>query len=203
MLTPDAKSQLIGKDPDAETDWERERRTAEGEMVGWHHWFSECELGQTRTDREGQGGLASCGHGATKSWTRLSDWTTTTNWGSGKHQTAGKRGSRAQTQAISLRSLGRHSRQVRAENTVSQKSHRAQQQPENPNSPLVPTAKPSREWSPSSASHQTRPPISPSRLRKPEPGLLLPTQNLCSWLAVSKACSQRAAPASFLRCARI
>ena len=35
---PDAKSQLIGKDPDAGKDWRQEEKgTTEDEMVGWHH----------------------------------------------------------------------------------------------------------------------------------------------------------------------
>ena len=34
---PDVKSQLIGKDPDAEKGWEQENRVAEDEIVGWHH----------------------------------------------------------------------------------------------------------------------------------------------------------------------
>ena len=34
---PDAKSQLIRKDPDAEKDWRwEEKGTTEGEKVGWH-----------------------------------------------------------------------------------------------------------------------------------------------------------------------
>ena len=33
----DAKSQLIGKDPDAGKDWRQEKETTEDEMVGWHH----------------------------------------------------------------------------------------------------------------------------------------------------------------------
>ena len=32
-----AKSQLIGKDPDAGKDWRQEKETTEDEMVGWHH----------------------------------------------------------------------------------------------------------------------------------------------------------------------
>ena len=31
----DAKSQLIGKDPDAGKDWRQEEK--ENEMIGWHH----------------------------------------------------------------------------------------------------------------------------------------------------------------------
>ena len=35
---PDARSQLIGKDPDAGKDWGQEEKEAtENEMVGWHH----------------------------------------------------------------------------------------------------------------------------------------------------------------------
>ena len=35
---PDAKSQLIGKDPDAGRDWgQEEKGTTEDEMGGWHH----------------------------------------------------------------------------------------------------------------------------------------------------------------------
>ena len=33
----DAKSQLIGKDPDAGKDRRQEKGTTEDEMVGWHH----------------------------------------------------------------------------------------------------------------------------------------------------------------------
>ena len=35
---PDAKSWLIGKDPDAGRDWgQEEKETTEDEMAGWHH----------------------------------------------------------------------------------------------------------------------------------------------------------------------
>ena len=33
----DAKSQLIGKDPDAGKDQGQKKRATEDEMVGWHH----------------------------------------------------------------------------------------------------------------------------------------------------------------------
>ena len=33
----EAKSWLIGKDPDAGKDWRQEKGTTEDEMVGWHH----------------------------------------------------------------------------------------------------------------------------------------------------------------------
>ena len=38
LWTPDAKSWLIGKDPDAGRDWEHEEKgMTEDEMAGWHH----------------------------------------------------------------------------------------------------------------------------------------------------------------------
>ena len=57
---PDAKSQLTGKDPDAEKDWKQETGVKEDEMVGWHHWLNGHEFEQFPGDGEGQGGLASC-----------------------------------------------------------------------------------------------------------------------------------------------
>ena len=33
----DAKKRLIGKDPDAGTDWGQEKGPTEDEMAGWHH----------------------------------------------------------------------------------------------------------------------------------------------------------------------
>ena len=43
LWSPDAKSQLIEKDPDAEKDW-RQKRATEDEMIGCHHWLNghEC-----------------------------------------------------------------------------------------------------------------------------------------------------------------
>ena len=44
-LAPDAKSQLIGKDPDATKDWRQEEKgTTEDEMVGWCHWLDGHEF---------------------------------------------------------------------------------------------------------------------------------------------------------------
>ena len=41
LWSPDGKSQLIGKDPDAGKDGrQKEKGAAEDEMVGWHHWFT-------------------------------------------------------------------------------------------------------------------------------------------------------------------
>ena len=58
---PDAKSRLIGKDPDAGKDWGQEEKGAtEDEMIGWHHRFNGHEFEQTLGDSEGQGSLAYC-----------------------------------------------------------------------------------------------------------------------------------------------
>ena len=53
LWPPDAKSQLIGKDPDAGEDWRRkEKGAAEDEMVGWYHWPNGHEFGrQWRTGK--------------------------------------------------------------------------------------------------------------------------------------------------------
>ena len=53
LWPPDAKSWLIGKDPDAGKDWGyKEKGTTEDEMVGWHHWLN--------GDSDGQGILVCC-----------------------------------------------------------------------------------------------------------------------------------------------
>ena len=47
----DAKSQLIGKDPDAGKDWRLEEKgMIEDEMVGWHHWLDGHEFEQNEGD---------------------------------------------------------------------------------------------------------------------------------------------------------
>ena len=78
---PDVKSWLIGKDPDAGKDWrQKEKRATEDEMVGWHQGLNGHELGQTLEivrDREDWPGIVL---GVTKSWTQLSNCTTTKAW---------------------------------------------------------------------------------------------------------------------------
>ena len=57
----DAKSQLVGKDPDAGKDWGQEQKgMTEDELVGWHHWLNGPEFGQALGDRGGQGSLVCC-----------------------------------------------------------------------------------------------------------------------------------------------
>ena len=58
---PDAKSQLIVKDPDAGKDWrQEEKEMTEDEMVGWHYCLNGHEFEQSQGDSEGQGGLGCC-----------------------------------------------------------------------------------------------------------------------------------------------
>ena len=59
LWPPDAKSRLLGKDPDAGKDWRQEENgMTEDEMVGWHYWINGHEFGQSSGDSEGQGSLA-------------------------------------------------------------------------------------------------------------------------------------------------
>ena len=56
---------------------QKEKRVAENEMAGWHHWFNGHKLGQTPGDSEGQEGLVCCSSWGHKESSRLSNWTTT------------------------------------------------------------------------------------------------------------------------------
>ena len=58
LWPPDAKSWLIGKDPDAGKDWRWEERGMT--EVGWHHWLNGHEFEQALRVGEGQGSLACC-----------------------------------------------------------------------------------------------------------------------------------------------
>ena len=79
VWSPDAKSQLIGKDADAGKDWMQEKkRVTEDEMVGWHHQLNGQELMQTLGESEGHRSLAYCSWWDPKSQTWLTNWTTTT-----------------------------------------------------------------------------------------------------------------------------
>ena len=61
LWSPDAQSQLIGKDPDAGKDWRQEDGgTTEDEMFRWHHWFNGHKFEQTPGDSKGQGNMACC-----------------------------------------------------------------------------------------------------------------------------------------------
>ena len=54
LWEPDAKNQLIGKDPDAGKDWgQEEKAVTEDKMVGWHHWLNGHEFEQIQGNSEG------------------------------------------------------------------------------------------------------------------------------------------------------
>ena len=78
LWLPDAKSWLIGKDPDAGKDWgQKEKGTTEDEMVGWHHRLDGHGFGWTPGVGDGQGGLACCGSWGCKEshTTEQQNWT--------------------------------------------------------------------------------------------------------------------------------
>ena len=60
LWPPDAKSQLVGKDPDVGKDWKQKKGMTEHKMVGWHHWLSGHECEPALGDSEGQGSLVCC-----------------------------------------------------------------------------------------------------------------------------------------------
>ena len=61
LWPPHVKSWLIGKDPDAGSNWGQEKkRTTEDEMAGWHHQLNRCESEWTPGVGDGQGGLECC-----------------------------------------------------------------------------------------------------------------------------------------------
>ena len=78
LWPPDAKSWLIGNDPDAGRDWgQEEKGTTEDEMAGWHHRHNGHEFGWTPGVSDGQGGLVCCGSWGCKEsdTTERLDWT--------------------------------------------------------------------------------------------------------------------------------
>ena len=61
LWQPVTKSWLIGKDPDAGKDWrQKEKGTAEDEMVGWHHQLNGHEFEQALGAGDGQSCLECC-----------------------------------------------------------------------------------------------------------------------------------------------
>ena len=80
LWPPDAKSWLIGIDPNAGKDWgQKEKRTTEDKMVGWHHRLDGHGFQWTLGACDGQGGLACYG-----SWGRkeldTTQWLNRTEW---------------------------------------------------------------------------------------------------------------------------
>ena len=82
LWPPNAKSWLIGKDPDAGKDWgQEEKGTTEDEMVGWHHRLHGHGFGWTPVAGDGQGGLACYGSWGCKE-SNMTEWVNWTelNW---------------------------------------------------------------------------------------------------------------------------
>ena len=74
LWPPDAKSQLIGSNPDTGKDWEQEEKGAtEDEMVGWHHWLNGHELSKLQKIVKDRKAWCVAVQGVTKSQTCLSD----------------------------------------------------------------------------------------------------------------------------------
>ena len=76
--SPNAKSRLNGKDPDAGKDWRQEEKgMTEDEMAGWHHRLNGHRFEQILGDGEGQGSLVCCSAEGRKESDRT-EWKTTT-----------------------------------------------------------------------------------------------------------------------------
>ena len=60
LWPPDAKSQLIRKDPGAGKNWGQEEEITEDQMFGWHHQHNGHEFEQAPWNNDGQGSLACC-----------------------------------------------------------------------------------------------------------------------------------------------
>ena len=62
LWPPEAKSWLLGKEPNAGKDWgQEEKGTTEDKMAAWHHQIDGPEFEWTPRVGDGQGGLACCG----------------------------------------------------------------------------------------------------------------------------------------------
>ena len=76
---PDEKSQLIGKDLDAEKDWREEKGATENAMGGWHHWLNGMSLSKSPVTVKGKEAWCAMVRGVAEGGTWPHDWTTTTS----------------------------------------------------------------------------------------------------------------------------
>ena len=76
LWSPDVKSWLTGKDPDAGQDWRQEEKgTTEDETLEGITDSMDMSLGKLRETVKDREGWRAAVHRVTKSQTRLSDWT--------------------------------------------------------------------------------------------------------------------------------
>ena len=81
LWPPDAKSQLIRKDPGSGKDWRQEQKwTTEDEMVGWHHWLNDMSLSKFWEMVKDRETWCAAVHRVAKSQTWLSNWRTFHKW---------------------------------------------------------------------------------------------------------------------------
>ena len=73
LWTPDAESQITGKDTDAGKDWGQKKRAAEDEMVAWHHWLKDMNLSKLWEIVKDRETWRAAVHWVTESQTQFSD----------------------------------------------------------------------------------------------------------------------------------
>ena len=73
------RTDSLEKNPDAGKDWgQEEKGTTENEMVGCHHWLDgHMDMSKLQEMVKDNEAWHAAVHGVAKSWTQLSNWTTT------------------------------------------------------------------------------------------------------------------------------